>query len=52
MFHGHLEFFQKPPLVGRPNTKPGAHGIQMLKTVDLLYFIRCSLIFFLAQIEN
>ena len=22
MFHGHLDYFQKPPLGGRPNTKP------------------------------
>ena len=26
MFHGHLDYFQKPPLGGRPNTKPGDHG--------------------------
>ena len=26
MFHGHLDCFQKPPLGGRPNTKPGDHG--------------------------
>jgi hypothetical protein len=25
MFHGHLDYFQKPPLGGRPNTKPGDH---------------------------
>ena len=27
MFRGHLDYFQKPPLWGRPNTKPGDHGI-------------------------
>ena len=27
MFHGHLDYFQKPPLGGRPNTKLGDHGI-------------------------
>ena len=27
MFHGHLDYFQKPPLEGRPNTKPGHHSI-------------------------
>ena len=27
MFHGHLDYFQKPPLEGRPNTKSGDHGI-------------------------
>ena len=26
MFHGHLDYFQKPPLGGRSNTKPGEHG--------------------------
>ena len=26
MFHGYLDYFQKPPLGGRPNTKPGDHG--------------------------
>ena len=27
MFHGHLDYFQTPPLGGRPNTKPRDHGI-------------------------
>ena len=26
MFHGHSNYFQKPPLGSRPNTKPGDHG--------------------------
>ena len=26
MFHGHLDYFQKLPLGGRPNTKLGEHG--------------------------
>ena len=26
MFYGHLDYFQKPPLGGRSNTKPGDHG--------------------------
>ena len=26
MFHGFLDYFQKPPLGGRSNTKPEAHG--------------------------
>jgi hypothetical protein len=26
MFHGHLDYLQKPPLGGRPNTKLGDHG--------------------------
>ena len=25
-FHGHLDYFQKPPLGGRSNTKSGDHG--------------------------
>ena len=35
MGHGHLDYFQKPPLGGRPNTKPGDHGT----IVGLFYFI-------------
>ena len=26
MFHGHLDYFHKPPLEGRPSTKPGDHA--------------------------
>ena len=26
MFHGHLEYFQQPPLGGRPNTKSEDRG--------------------------
>ena len=26
VFHGHSNYFQKPPLGGRPNKKPGDHG--------------------------
>ena len=26
VFHGHLSYFPKPPLGGRPNTNPGDHG--------------------------
>jgi hypothetical protein len=26
MFHGHLHYFQKPPLGGRPNIKLGDYG--------------------------
>ena len=25
-FHGHLDYFQKPPLGGRSSTKPGDYG--------------------------
>jgi hypothetical protein len=26
MFHGQLDYSQRPPLGGRPNTKSGDHG--------------------------
>jgi hypothetical protein len=39
MFHGHLDYFQKPLLGGRPDTKPGDHALQTLTTINLLYFI-------------
>jgi hypothetical protein len=38
MIHGHLDCFNKPPLGGKPNTKPRDHGT----TIDLLYFIMCA----------
>ena len=41
MFHGHLDYFQKTFLGGRPNTKPEDHGI--LNTHDrwfiLFYYV-------------
>ena len=42
MFCGHLDYFQKPPLRGRPNTKLEDYALQMIKTVDLFYFIMCE----------
>ena len=44
MFHGHLDCFQKPPLGGRPNTKPlGDHGTSSAhKPIGLFYFIMCE----------
>ena len=42
MFHGHLDYFQKPSLVGRPNTKLWDHGTRTLTTVGLFYFIVCE----------
>ena len=43
MFHGHLNYFQKPHLGGRPNTKPGETiALRMFITVDLFYFIMCE----------
>ena len=39
MFHGHLDYFQKPPREGRPNTKPpGDHGTPNVHN-PLLYSI-------------
>ena len=40
MFHGHLDYFQEPPLGGRLNTKSGDHDI--VNVVDLLWFIMCE----------
>ena len=37
-FHGRVDYFQNPPLGGRPNTKPGDHGTMYAQTVDLFYF--------------
>ena len=39
MFHGHLDYFLKSPLGGRPDTKLGDHGIRTLVIVDLFHFI-------------
>ena len=40
MFHGHLDYSQKPPLGGRFDTKKSRdHGTQVLTTVDLFYLI-------------
>jgi hypothetical protein len=37
IFHGRLDYFQEPPLGGRPNTKPlGDHGTP---NVDNRWFI-------------
>ena len=43
MFHGHLDYFQKLSLGGRPGTKPLANmALRMLTTVDLVYLIMCE----------
>ena len=39
VFHGHLDYFLKPPLGGRPNTKPGDHGI--LNAHNRLFYSSC-----------
>jgi hypothetical protein len=38
MFHGHLDYFPKPPLGGRPNTKPRSHG-NSKRSQPLIYSI-------------
>jgi hypothetical protein len=42
VFHGHLDYFQKPPLGGRPNTKRGDNDTLNAKTVDLFDYIMCE----------
>ena len=43
MFHGHLVYFQEPPLGGRPNTNHReTMALRTLTTVRLLYFIMCE----------
>ena len=42
MFHGHLDYFQKPALGGRPNTIQETMALQTLTPVDLFYFIMCE----------
>ena len=38
-FHGHLDYFHKPPLEGRPNTKPsGDHDTQDAHNRQFLLF--------------
>jgi hypothetical protein len=41
-FHGHRDYFQKPPLGGRSNTKPRDHGTPIFTTIGLLCFIMCE----------
>ena len=44
MFHGHLDYFQKPPPGGRPYTKPGDHGTPDVHNHRFVsfYFIMCE----------
>jgi hypothetical protein len=42
MFHGHLDYLEKPPLGGRLDTKPGDMTLRTIITVDLFYFIMCE----------
>jgi hypothetical protein len=36
--HGHLDYFQKPPLGGRPNTKPGDHSTPKAPNCGFILF--------------
>jgi hypothetical protein len=40
-FHGHLDYFQKPPLGGRPNTKPRDHGTRNAHNRWFILFLSC-----------
>ena len=43
MFHGHLDYFQKPPFGGRSNIKiRRSRHSKTFTTVDLLYVIMCE----------
>jgi hypothetical protein len=42
VFYGHLDYFQKPPLGGRPNTNGETMTLRMLTTIGLFYFIMCE----------
>ena len=39
-FTGHLDYFQKPPLGGKPNRKPGDHGISNVRSRWFILFHR------------
>jgi hypothetical protein len=49
MFHGHLDYLQKPPLGRRPNTKPRDHGTP--NTHKVHWFILFCHVWGLAWIE-
>ena len=38
MFHGQLDYLQKPPLEGRPHTKPGDHDIPNTHNIWFILF--------------
>jgi hypothetical protein len=42
MFHGHLDYFRRPPLGGRPNTNQlGDHGTPNAHNRGFLLFFSC-----------
>ena len=46
MFHGHLDYFKKPPLGGRPNTKPEEHGtLNVHNYWFILFYHACITLF-------
>ena len=42
MFHGHLDYFQKPTSGGRPNTNTETMALRTFTTVGSFYFIMCE----------
>jgi hypothetical protein len=42
MLHGHLDYFQKPLLEGKPNTKPVDHGTLNAHNRWFTLFIMCE----------
>jgi hypothetical protein len=42
MLHSHLDYFQKPPLGDRPNTKPRDHGTPNAHNRCFIWFIVCE----------
>jgi hypothetical protein len=41
MFHDHVDYFQKPPLGGKPNTKPRDHGTLNAHNRSFILFLSC-----------
>ena len=41
-FHGHMDYFQEPPLGGSPDTNRETMALRTLTTVGLFYFITCE----------
>jgi hypothetical protein len=39
--HDHVDYFQKPPLGGKPNTKPRDHGTLNAHNRSFILFLSC-----------
>ena len=39
VFHGHLDYFQKPPLEGRPYKNRETMALETLITIGLFYYV-------------